>query len=244
MNFVSCKDCPLRGLNHFGNFTADKLELVSTLKTDQIDLPAGARIIEPGKRAKRLFTLLSGWALRYRMNDAGARKVLEVLLPGSLIGLQNTLQHHASSGAVAVTPVTLCVFDGNPLDELFEELQEQYVPFLSTMMEDQRRADVRAMQNAKHTASVRLAYFLLDSYDRLAELGQAQGGSAYFPLQRRDFADILGLSDTHVSRSTAELSERGLATMRANSLTIHARQRMAEFAGYLSHRRTGKRFLL
>lgn len=244
MSFVSCENCPLRALEHFADLTRAELEFVSALKSDEINLPAGAQVIEPGQVVDHLCTLLAGWALRYRLTESGERKVLEILLPGSLIGLQNLMHRASESGVVSLTPVTLCVLGGARFSRLFEDHPALARGLIASIMEDQRRADVKAMLNAKLPAAIRLGHLFIDSFDRLAELGRTQGDSCYFPLQRRDLADALGLSETHVSRSATELHERGLATLKANSLTIHSQRELADFAGYRVPRRDGRRFLL
>ncbi|MGC9587501.1 UNVERIFIED_CONTAM: helix-turn-helix domain-containing protein, partial [Salmonella enterica subsp. enterica serovar Rissen] len=55
---------------------------------------------------------------------------------------------------------------------------------------------------------------------------------SYFPLQRRHLADLLGLSETHVSRSMQQLRRGDLAAIAANSLVIRNRQLMINLSGY------------
>ncbi|RSY76565.1 hypothetical protein DAH66_21250 [Sphingomonas koreensis] len=87
------------------------------------------------------------------------------------------------------------------------------------------------MSRSKNGAE-RLAYFLLEHVDRLIALDLGQDAMSYFPLQRRHLADLLGLSETHVSRSMQELRRGDLAAIAANSLVIRNRQRMIKLSGY------------
>lgn len=107
MKFIPCEDCALRKMAPFKQFTTPELSYVSSLKSGQIELPPRTVIIEPGKYDGQLFTLFSGWAYRYRVGPSGLRQIIDILLPGSLIGLQQLVLGASDSGVESLTPVTL-----------------------------------------------------------------------------------------------------------------------------------------
>ncbi|RSX87042.1 Crp/Fnr family transcriptional regulator, partial [Sphingomonas koreensis] len=158
-------------------------------------------IIEPGRFAGKLYTLYAGWAYRYKLTPTGQRQIIDILLPGSLIGLQQLMLGDSESGVESLTPVTLCVLTGRNIDELFQRQSQLSEAMVFALMEDQRRADRRIALVAKQNGAERLAYFLLELVDRLVALDLGHDAMSYFPLQRRHLADLLGLSETHVSRS-------------------------------------------
>ena len=50
---------------------------------------AGSSIIEEHRSSPQLFTLYSGWAFRFKTLSDGRRQILNFLLPGDFIGLQD-----------------------------------------------------------------------------------------------------------------------------------------------------------
>ncbi|TNE38918.1 MAG: Crp/Fnr family transcriptional regulator [Sphingomonadales bacterium] len=244
MNFVPCDECALRQLARFKRFSAPELAYVKALKSGQIELPARQTIIEPGAYDDRLYTLYSGWAFRYRLTSGGQRQIIEVLLPGSLIGLQQLMLGHSDSGVESLTPVTLCVLSGRTLKQLFVQFGDLSDAMVLALMEDQRRGDTRLALVSRLPAPARLAYFLLELFDRLVALDMVKGDWCYFPLQRRHIADLLGLSDTHVSRSMKELRQRHLASIDSSSLSILDRRQMTAFSGYMMPEKHAPRLLL
>ena len=217
---------------------------VTGTKPVQVHVPARRVIIEPGRFGGQLYTLYAGWAYRYKLTPNGQRQIVDVLLPGSLIGLQQLMLGDSESGVESLTPVTLCVLTGRHIDELFQRQSQLSEAMVFALMEDQRRADRRIALVAKQNGAERLAYFLLELVDRLVALDLGHDAMSYFPLQRRHLADLLGLSETHVSRSMQQLRRGDLAAIAANSLVIRNRQLMINLSGYTLSTREHPRLLL
>jgi CRP/FNR family transcriptional regulator len=66
-HFTSCEQCPLRKRPNLREFSAEELAFVKTFKTDELRVEAGASFL----RDDYLYTVLSGWAFRYKMLDDG-----------------------------------------------------------------------------------------------------------------------------------------------------------------------------
>lgn len=244
MKFIPCEDCSLRRMATFKQFTMPELAFVRALKSGQVDLPARHTIIRPGLFEGRLYTLYAGWAFRYRETQSGQRHIVDVLLPGSLLGLQQLVLGSSESGVESLTPVTLCVLAGRTLNDLFAQFRDLTGAMVHAQLEDERRGDTRQALISRQNAPERLAFFLLELFDRLEALGMASDGWCYFPLQRRHLADALGLSDTHVSRSMRELRRLKLASISSSALKIVDRKGMSAFAGYRLARTNSSRLLL
>ncbi|WP_073973514.1 Crp/Fnr family transcriptional regulator [Erythrobacter donghaensis] len=244
MNFVSCTQCPLRKLTHFRKHSPEELAFIASLKSGQVEHDAGTIIIEPGGHANQLYTLLSGWALRYRLTTCGERQIVEVLLPGSIIGLQSVLLGLQNEGVSSLTRVSLCVLGGAAVGELFAHQPGLARGLVNSLLQDQNRADRQMTLNAKTSSASRLGHFLLEIFDRAGALGGQSQRWCHFPLQRGDLSDLLGISPTHVSRSAGELSKLGLATIRGNTLEIIDRQALVGFSGYQIKHAEVKRLLL
>jgi CRP/FNR family transcriptional regulator len=243
---VSCDQCRLRCKPLFHQFSPDELAFIGKLKSDQLSLGPNADILVPGEPAKAgngLFTMFAGWAFRYRVFPDGARQILDFLLPGDLVGLQARQLGVSLDGIKTLTAVSLCVLNGRPLPELYEQHPTLAARLVHTLMQDQQRTDAQLAFLGRRTAAQRMGFLMLDLFDRLDRLGMANGTWCHFPLQRRHLADALGLSGAHVNRSTADLRDAGMATLGNNVLVILDRARLEEFSGYKPSNEGGRLIL-
>ena len=81
---------------------------------------AGSTILSEGTHSPHLYTVLSGWAFRFKSLPDGRRQILNYLLPGDLLGLQGSIMGEMEHSVEALTPMVLCVFQRDKLDDLFE----------------------------------------------------------------------------------------------------------------------------
>ena len=107
---TACRDCPLRPLKLFHEPTGEELELVQSLKRRERRLGAGESLIHEGQTDAPLYTLLQGWAFRYKTLSDGRRQILSFLLPGDFIGVQQKMSDAAAHGVEALTESLFCVF--------------------------------------------------------------------------------------------------------------------------------------
>ncbi|MCE3518985.1 Crp/Fnr family transcriptional regulator, partial [Escherichia coli] len=97
----------------------DELEFLSGFKTGELVADAGTTFLVEGANSAHLFTVLSGWAFRYKTLEDGRRQILNYVLPGDLIGLQGSLMKEMQHSIEAMSPVILCVFQRDKLPNLF-----------------------------------------------------------------------------------------------------------------------------
>ena len=105
-----CATCRLRQTNAFTPVSAEELGYIQQFRNSTLTMQAGSTLIHEQKPSGKLFTLYSGWAFRYKTLSDGRRQILNFLLPGDLIGLQQGFADNAMHGIEAVTDVSLCVF--------------------------------------------------------------------------------------------------------------------------------------
>ena len=232
--FVPCEQCPLRREPLFRAFTDIELGFVGQMKTDHIVVPPRADIIREDEIGGPVYTLFEGWAVRYHKLPNGARQILDIVLPGDLIGLASAVLGRIKHSVQAITPATLCVLQGRGFPELFSSHATLALNILQTRVEEEQRMDVRLSLLGRTTAEQRIAYLMLETFDRLHQRGLASGGSTCpFPLQRRDLADAAGLSRVHVARTLDSLRERRLAEIQDGTLVLYDRGGLADLAGYV-----------
>jgi CRP/FNR family transcriptional regulator len=232
--FVPCEQCPLRLKPLFRPFSENELSFVGGMKTDHIVVSPRTDIIREDEIGGPVYTLFEGWAVRYHRLPNGARQILDIVLPGDMVGLASAVLGRVKHSVQAITPATLCVLEGRGFSELFSGYPTLALNILQTRVEEEQRMDTRLSLLGRSTAAQRIAYLMLETFDRLRQRGMGHGGSTCpFPLQRRDLADAAGLSRVHVARTLESLRERRLAEIQDGTLILFDREKLAELAGYV-----------
>jgi len=222
----------LRPRPYFRQFSKSELEFILLMKNAHITLEPRSLVIEAGQVGGSLFTVYEGWGIRYRKLTNASRQILDVLLPGDLIGMESHVLGVTEHSVQAVTTISLCVLRGRRLEELFQQHPEWGLSLLRSLVEDQRRDDSWRTILGRLDARQRIAYLFLEIFDRLKLREMTSDNSCPFPLARQHLGDALGLSRVHVSRVLSDFTKRDLAQIDQNILFIRDRAKLIEIAGY------------
>ncbi|HEY4252781.1 MAG TPA: Crp/Fnr family transcriptional regulator [Roseomonas sp.] len=217
---IPCQACPLRPLPGFKPLPPQELASVAGRKIGQLRLPAGAAILTEGETSDRLFTLLGGWAFRFMTLADGRRQILNVLLPGDLIGLQGELMAATAHGVEALTGVSLCVFARDSLWAFYRDHPSLALDITWLSAHEERIVDEAVLSIGRRTARERIAALLVHIHKRASGAGLARDGGVPFPLTQLHIADALGLSPVHTNRVIQRLRRDGLVTLEAGRLAI------------------------
>ena len=104
---IPCTLCPLRRQRGFKPVDERTLAALVALKAGEVMVPQGGTVIAEGEPSCRLYTVLSGWAFRYKSLSDGRRQIMNIILPGDLVGLQGELMAAPSHGVEALTDIRL-----------------------------------------------------------------------------------------------------------------------------------------
>lgn len=228
-----CNACRLRQTGVFTPVTAEELAYIEDFRSGTSALPAGGTLIHEQHPRNKLFTLYSGWAFRYKTLSDGRRQILNFLLPGDLIGLQQEFADGAMHGIEAVTDVTLCEFARDGLLDLFRQFPSLGYDITWLAAREEGMVDDNLLTAGRRNATERVAMLLMHLYGRLERLGLAEGGSVEFPINQQHIADALGLSLVHTNKTLKRLRQLGLHEIRNGRLFLlnpRALQRIAEYA--------------
>lgn len=124
-------------------------------------LPAGNTLIHEQNANGKLFTLYAGWAFRYKTLSDGRRQILNFLLPGDLIGLQQEFSDGAMHGIEAVTDISLCVFPSDGLWELFRRYPSLGYDITWLAAREEGMVDDNLLTAGRRTAAERVAMLLM-----------------------------------------------------------------------------------
>ncbi len=190
-------------------------------------MPAGTRVFAPESGSAPVYRLSGGWACRAVDWPDGRRAILEIYLPGDIIGLEAAVLGHPADEVVAATALTLQVIDGMELAELMAD-PAAALAISWLLAEQQRRVDRLAAALARRDAHERLALMLTDLYDRLSRRDLINSSSYALPLTQRQIGDHLGLTLVHVDRALCSLRENGIIGIDRHVVTIHDLDRLRQ----------------
>jgi CRP/FNR family transcriptional regulator, anaerobic regulatory protein len=184
---------------------------------------AGKRLAQPGAA---LFRLRRGWAMRDYDWPDGKRAIVDVYLPGELIGVAAALSGGPADPVVAVTPITTQAIPAAAVPALLANRNVAlYLAHLAAA--ERRRVDRLAAAIARLDAQRRLVAMLLDFARRLRHDGNAPTlPTFHLPLTQQQIGDHLGLTVVHVNRVLRSLREAELIDLDRHVLVLRDPQRL------------------
>ena len=231
MNDVRCQDCGLRRLGVFRVNSTEEIAFIQAFKRKHVRLEAGRDIVREAERAE-LFTLYSGWAFRYKTLSDGRRQILNFLLPGDLIGLQDQVSEVSPHGVQALTDVELCQFANDRLWDMFRAHPSLGFDVTWLASHEETMIDENLLSVGRRTAAERIAVLLMHLYKRSISLGVDVGGKVPFPINQQHIADAIGLSLVHTNRTLRRLFKLGLYEARDGWLALSKPLALARLAEY------------
>ncbi len=229
---ASCHECRLRTTDAFSAVTAGELAFIEKLRVTTIKVDAGRDIISEQKSTGKIYTLYAGWAFRYKTLSDGRRQIMNFLLPGDLVGLQEKFADGATSGVQAATDAMLCVFPQDGLWEIFRQHPSLGYDVTWLAAREENMLDENLLTTGRRNAMERVAMLLLHLFRRAHRVGLTKDGEVDFPFNQQHIADALGLSLVHTNKTLRRLHRLGLHDIRDGRLRVinpKALQRIADY---------------
>ncbi len=179
---TKCQRCPLRQLQVFRAFEGDELKFIEWFKTGELVASPGATILAEGHNSPHLFTVLSGWAFRYKTLPDGRRQILNFAMAGDFLGLQSAMLEEMQHSIEALTDIVLCIFPRERLWSLYEKYPNLAFDVTWLASRSERLLDEQMLNIGRRSAAERMAYLLLYLFDRAWELGLAEGARVKLPV--------------------------------------------------------------
>jgi len=158
-----------------------------------------------------------------RILPDGRRQIFSFLLPGDAIEARGA----GSVGACGVVALTrLEVVNRGP--QLTDSACRD------AALQRERRLYDHLMRMGRLSAKERVIHLLLELHERLERVGLVHGETFKIPLTQEVFADALGLSVVHINRTLKGLRKEGWVYIKAGSVTLRNRPRLAAASCYRS----------
>jgi CRP-like cAMP-binding protein len=192
------------------------LDLQSSLRR----VARGREMVVEGRKYDGLLILLDGIALRYRLLNDGRRQILNIILPGDLIGFPGCFFESALYSITALSDCVVSPVSFSRLLGLFESHPRLGAAIFWSLSCEAAMYAEHLIGVGRRSALERIAHFLLEMLMRLQTVGLADECSYRLPLTQELLADALGLSLQYVNQTLRELREEGLVTVDRQQVTI------------------------
>ncbi len=197
-------------MTQFRAFAPEELKFVSAFKRGELVAEPGTTILAEGAHSAQLFTLLSGWAFRFKTLEDGRRQILNYCLPGDLIGLQGSVIGAMEHSVEALSPAVLCVFQRDRLADLYKNHPGLGFDVTWLASREERMLDENLLSVGRRSALERAAYLIAFLYQRAMAVGAADHKSLLIPISQQHVADTLGLSIVHTNKTLRKLADKQL----------------------------------
>lgn len=199
---VDCQHCSAHAPAPFGGVDTTRFKQPLTQVGNYL-APSGTSIYAAGEPAKAVFTIRDGFVKLWRRADDGHCRILRLLRPGEVMGLEALSQPRYQLSAAALTAVELCRIPVAVVHQLRQEAAELHMELDLRWQAQQARTDELLLNIATGPSRERVIKLLR----HLAELA-APGPCPR--VRRLDMAALLDISSETAARVMADLKHAGL----------------------------------
>jgi CRP-like cAMP-binding protein len=214
------------------NLNANDLEALALIINSERLVKKRQDLVVIGSEYHNLCFVKDGYAIRYKLLRNGKRQILNVILPGDVIGFPVSFFDRSIYSVVAISDLTYNIC---PLDRYVQLCYEQPQFGLALSWLAAHEAAIYAehiVDLGRRTPLERLAHFLLEIHARLLAVGRAEKNSFDLPFSQEVMADVLGLSVPHLNRVMQQLRAEQLIVSRSRVVELTDMENLRTLAHY------------
>jgi CRP/FNR family transcriptional regulator len=240
---VLCEKCPLRAEKALRDFAPEEIKFVDSFKSGELTAAAGTTLLLEGTNSAHLYTVLSGWAIRYKMLPDGRRQILNFVLPADFLGLQGSVLGEMQHSVEALTDMLLCVFPRERLWELYRNHPSLAFDLTWIASREEQFLDEYLLGVGRRKALERVAFVLLHLFLRAEQVGLTTRDKVQFPFTQQHLADALGMSLVHTNKTLRRLTASKAVRWKNRTFEILDRDALTAMAGYQMSDRQPRPFI-
>lgn len=164
-----------------------------------------ADLIVDGVQCRNLCFIKDGYAVRYKLLRNGKRQIVNVLLPGDVVGLLGSFYERANYSVTAITDLTVNTCSLERYVQLCYRRPQFALALCWIAVQEATTHAEHIISLGRRTPIERLAHFLLELQERLRIVGRSKDQSFTLPFSQNVMADVLGLSVPHLNRMMQKL---------------------------------------
>jgi CRP-like cAMP-binding protein len=198
---VSLEDHPfVTKLSTFMKLSAGDLKRLGSIFGTEKAIKKRKDLVVDGEEYRNLCLVRDGYALRYKLLRNGRRQILNILLPGDVIGFPVSFFDRSSYSVVALSDLTVNVCSIDAYVRLCLERPQFSLALTWLAIKEAAIYAERIVDIGRRTPIERLVHFLLELHSRLLTIGLAEKTTFKLPISQEIIADALGLSVPHLNR--------------------------------------------
>jgi len=219
-------------VGHYVDLAEDSFESLSALPHRIETRRPGEEIVAIGEKIDYVFLIESGWAIRYRILDDGRRQILNFMLPGACFDMMSMAYAESDHAVSAVTEVTLRRIKSKDFLRAVSMRPKLATAFWWVAIQEEAILREQIVRIGRRSAKERVAHLLLELNRRIAAIEGRLTDFINIPFPQALFADALGLSVVHVSRTLTKLKAEGLITTSPQGIEILEREKISELCDF------------
>ena len=206
-------DCFVARLSGYTELTAIDLGSLRALIEAELTVKKRRDLVIDGYEYRKLCFVQDGFAARYKVLRNGKRQIINVVVPGDVIGMPGSFLDRANYSVIAVTDMKLQVCPLDSFVALCYRIPKFGLALSWLAMHEAVTYAEHVIDIGRRTPIERLARFLLELHSRLAMVGRAEPSGFDLPFSQEVVSDVLGLSAPHLNRMFSRLrADRMIAT--------------------------------
>jgi CRP-like cAMP-binding protein len=229
----SASDDPIVArFNSYVDLNPADLSALRTLIESEQTVKKRRDLVVDGYEFCKLCFVKDGFAARYKLLRNGKRQIINVVLPGDVIGMPGSFLERASFSVIALTDMTLQVCSLNDFVGLCYRRPKFGLALSWLAVQEATTCAEHIIDIGRRTSLERMAHFLLEVHSRLLMVGRATESGFDLPFSQEVMSDALGLSVPHLNRMLARLRTEGMIAIEERHVTfadIKAMQLLAHF---------------
>jgi CRP-like cAMP-binding protein len=196
-----CRSCAVREVALFSSLTEEDFGLIHA-PIDDLAYRAHQVLFNEGDVANGIFTLRTGMLKLSRITGDGRRRILRVLRPGDVVGLEALATGRYDSEAAALSDARLCRIPTEVVHRLSQHSPRMHAGLLGKWQKTLREADDWLASINFGTARQRLCHFIL-------KMRHTCDPTTVTLFSREDMGAMMDLKHETVSREISALVKTG-----------------------------------
>ena len=197
-----CESCGIRSNTLFADLNSDDFRMIDQM-IHETSVPAHSTLFDEGSPGQFLFTVRRGLVKLVRYQSDGTQRIIRLLTPGDIAGLEVSASPTYDSTAITLTEVTACRIPQTVIQRLESASPRLHAQLLRKWHEALKQADDFIADLASGSARQRLARLLL-------RLSHGDSGQQVLLPAREDVGAMLGITTETASRAVAAFRREGL----------------------------------
>jgi len=207
-------------LGRYVDLTDPDIKSLGRLIENEITVEKRRDLVVDGYEYRKLSFVANGFGARYKLLRNGKRQILNVILPGDVVGMPGSFLERAHYSVIALTEMKLSVCSTDAYVQLCYRRPKFGLALSWLAVHEAASYAERIIDTGRRTPIERLAHFLLELHSRLAIIGRAAPSSFDLPFSQEVMGDALGLSVPHLNRMLAQLRTEGLVALISRRVTF------------------------